>query len=301
MSLDLSICIINHKTPALTQQCVQSIQSTCGGLDIEVFVVNNTPDDAELICALAKSDSRVQVLQNTQPLGFSANQNQMLSLAAGRYLMPLNSDTLIQPGALRELVDFMDAHPHAGICGPRLIFPDGRLQPSCRNFPTPLTHFFEASGLIRFLKGNHAVGKWYYLAGSHDQPRQVDWLTGACLIVRAGAAKQVGFYDADLFPGLYGEDLEWCWRMRQAGWQVLFDPQAVVMHLESQSPLSDRTLLMYRGFYTFCARHYARPQQRGIRLATIMALMPRWLLSFNTQQRQTYAQLMRLPMPSLTR
>lgn len=298
MPLDLSICIINHQTPALTRQCVQSILGTCSDLDIEVFVVNNTPDDAELIDGLATNNPRVHVLQNTQPLGFSANQNQMLSLATGRYLMPLNSDTLIQPGALRELVSFMEAHPHAGICGPRLIFPDGRLQPSCRNFPTPLTHFFEASGLVRFLKDDRAVGKWYYLAGAHDQPREVDWLTGACLIVRAEAARQVGFYDAALFPGLYGEDLEWCWRMRRAGWQVLFDPQALVTHLESRSPLNDRTLLMYRGFYTFCARHYSRSQQRGIRLATIMALLPRWLLSLNKKQRQTYAQLIRLPMPS---
>ncbi|HEY3343130.1 MAG TPA: glycosyltransferase family 2 protein [Anaerolineae bacterium] len=298
MSLDLSICVINHKTPALTQQCVQSILDTCAGLGIEVFVVNNTHDDAEFIAALTRRDQRVQVLQNAQPLGFSANQNQMLSLASGRYLMPLNSDTMIQPGALRELVEFMQAHPNAGLCGPRLVFSDGRLQPSCRNFPTPLTHFLEASGLVRFLKGSRAIGKWYYLAGSHDQPREVDWLTGACLIVRASAARQVGFYNADLFSGLYGEDLEWCWRMRQAGWQVLFDPQAVVVHLESQSPLSDRTLLMYRGFYTFCARYYSRSKQRGIRGATILALLPRWLLALNKEKKQTFAQLMRLPMSS---
>jgi GT2 family glycosyltransferase len=297
MTLDLSVCIINHKTPALTRQCVQSILDTAGELHVEVFVVNNTPDDATTIAALGQNDSRVRVLQNTVPLGFSANQNQMLALANGHYLMPLNSDTRIHPGALQELIHFMQAHPRAGMCGPKLVFSDGRLQPSCRNFPTPLTHFLEASGLIRFLKNNRIIGRWYYLAGLHDRPRSVDWLTGACLIVPAEVIRHVGGYDATLFPGLYGEDMEWCWRIHKAGWEIWFNPDAVVTHLESQSPLNDRTVLMYQGFYTFCAQHYTHGQQRGIRLATFLALIPRWVLATNGSHRRTYATLMQLKMP----
>ena len=174
---------------------------------------------------------------------------------------------------------------------------DGHLQPSGRNFPTPLTHFLEASGLWRLLRGR-VVGRWYTLCHPHDTVLSVDWLSGACLIVRAEALQQVGGYDEQLFPGLYAEDLEWCWRLRQAGWQILFDPQAVVTHLENQSPLDDRSLHMYRGFYAFCARYYSPGRQRGIRLATVAALLPRWLLARQPAARAIYGQLLRLPMPA---
>ena len=298
MPFDLSVCVINHRTPVLTHQCVRSVLANHDGLDIEVYVVNNTPDDAEVIQDLATDYSTVHVLTNDQPLGFSANQNQMFTRASGRYLMSLNSDTLVQPGALAELVHCMDHFPRTGMCGPKLIYPNGRLQPSCRNFPTSITHFIEASGLIRILKSCHFAGRWYFLASPHDHLRRVDWLTGACLIVRTEAAKQVGYYNSEMFPGLYGEDMEWCWRMHAAGWHVMFDPYAVVTHLESQSPLGDRTVAMYRGFYTFCARHYPRSRQALIRLATVLALMPRWFLTRDDERRRTYGKLMRLPMSS---
>lgn len=296
MSPDLSVCIVNHRTPALLQGCLNSIVETAQDVQIEILVVNNTPDTDGSLRSIIKEFPFAQWIQNDRPLGFSANQNQMLRRATGRYLMPLNSDTVVQPGALRELVAFMDKHPRAGIAGPKLIRADGQLQPSCRNFPNPLTHFLEASGLWQLLRGNRIIGRWYYLCSPHTEVCEVDWLTGACLIVRATAAREVGYYNAELFPSLYGEDAEWCWRMRRAGWRIMFDPRAVVMHLESQSPVAERTLMMYQGSYSFCARYYSRPQQWGIRAATVLALLPRWLLARNQQSRATYATLMALPL-----
>ncbi|GIV83544.1 MAG: glycosyl transferase [Candidatus Roseilinea sp.] len=297
-AVDLSICIINHRTPDLLRACLQSIAATAAPLSVETWIVNNTGDDAGAIREMVQAHPNARLIQNERPLGFSANQNQMLERAIGRYLMPLNSDTLVQPGALAELVAFMDQHPDAGIAGPRLVRANGALQPSCRNFPTPLTHFLEAAGLWQALRGNRWIGRRFYLAGPHDTVMSVDWLTGACLIVRAEAARQVGFYNAKMFPGLYGEDLEWCWRMKQAGWQILFDPAATVVHLENQSPLDDRTIHMYRGFYQFCACHYPASQQRRIRLATRLALLPRLWASRNPQVRNIYRQLIALEMPA---
>jgi GT2 family glycosyltransferase len=294
---DLSLGIINHRTPDLLGQCLESVSRTAGDLALEVFVVNNTCDDEAEVRAQVQQLPGGRFIQNTAPLGFAANQNQMLRQAAGCYLVALNSDTVLKPGAIQELRAFMDAHPRAGIAGPRLERANGQLQPSGRTFPNPLTHFLEASGLWRLFSGSRLVGRWYTLCHPHDRVLSVDWLSGACLIVRAQAARQVGYYDADLFPGLYGEDLEWCWRMRQAGWEVLFDPKAVVTHLENQSPLDDRLLQMYRGFYAFCGRYYS-PFQRGcIRAATIAGLLPKWLLAGAPQTRALYQQIMRLPMP----
>ncbi len=297
MPPELSLCIVNHRTPDLLSQCLDSIRRTLPDCALEVFVVNNTADDAARVRTLVDRVPGGRFIQNAVPQGFAANQNQMLRQAAGCYLVPLNSDTVLKPGALQELRAFMDVHPRAGIAGPRLERSDGQLQPSGRNFPNPLTHFLEASGLWRLLRGRRLVGRWYTLCHPHDEVLSVDWLSGACLIVRAEAARQVGFYDAALFPGLYGEDMDWCWRMRQASWQVLFDPNAVVMHLENQSPLDDRSLQMYRGFYTFCSQHYS-PLQRGcIRAATLAGLLPRWLLAGQPSARARYGQLMRLPIP----
>jgi len=294
MPPDLGLCIVNHRTPGLLGQCLESIGRTAGGLALEVWVVNNTRDDEAEIQARVQALPGGRFIQNPAPLGFAANQNQMLRQAGGRYLVPLNSDTILQSGALQELAAFMDAHPRAGLAGPRLVRADGQLQPSARNFPSPLTHFLEASGLWRLLRGRW-VGRWYTLCHPHDEVLSVDWLSGACLIARPEAARQVGFYDDKLFPGLYGEDLEWCWRMRQAGWQVWFDPQAVVTHLENQSPLDDRSLQMYRGFYAFCAKYYSPLRRQGIRAATLAALLPRWLLAGGPGPRARYAALMRLP------
>jgi GT2 family glycosyltransferase len=123
----------------------------------------------------------------------------------------------------------------------------------------------------------------------------VDWLTGACLLVRAEVYAQTGGFDAEHFGGMYGEDIDWCRRIRAKGWQIWFDPAAIVVHAESASPLADRTVQMYRGFYRYCARHLSRGEQFGIRAATTLALAPRLLLTGNPQKRAVYRQIMALP------
>lgn len=295
MTVVLSVCIANHQTPDLTEQCVESIAHTRGDLSVEVLVINNTEADAARLARLPTCYPFVQLWNNQKSLGFGANINRLFAQATGQYLMPLNSDTIVQPGALQELVRFMDAHPDVGIAGPRLVYPDSRLQPSCRNFPTPLSHFLEASGLWQLLRNSWWIGQVYPLCSPHTKVVEVDWLTGACLIVRAAAVRQVGAYAEDLFP-FYAEDLEWCWRMKKAGWRVMFDPHAVVVHLESQSPLPERTRQMYCGLYRFFALHYPAGRRRAIRWATVLALAPRWLLAHSAEQRRVYSELMRLPM-----
>jgi hypothetical protein len=295
---DLSICIVNHRTPELLRACLASIESTATDLAVEVLVVNNTPDDDGAIAALQAEFPNVQWRQNDRPLGFAANQNQLMQQARGRYVLPLNSDTVVTPLALRTLVQFMDQHPTVGLAGPRLVRPSGELQASCRNFPNALTHFLEASGLWRLLKNQRVIGRHYYLCSPHDAVTAVDWLTGACFIVRAAAAQQVGYFDSELFPIMYGEDLEWCWRLKHAGWQIMFVPEAVIVHLENQSPIDDRAVRLYEGFYTFCARYYSRGKQRRIRAATVLALWPRYLLARNADRRAVYARLLALRMPA---
>lgn len=291
---DLSICIANHRTPELTLACLRSLAAHSQGLQVEVLLANNTPDDEERLAAAVAELPGGQFVQNAQPLSFAANQNLLMRRASGRWLLALNSDTLATPGALAELLRFAEARPRCGVVGPRLLHPDGSLQPSCRNFPTPLTHFLEASGLWQLLRNRRAIGRHYFLCSPHDEPLAVDWLTGACMLVRSEVFAQTGGFDVAHFSGMYGEDIDWCRRIRAAGSEIWFDPAAVIVHVESASPLDGRAVQMFRGFYRYCALHLSPLQRAGIRAATALALAPRWLLARNAQQRAVYGEILRL-------
>ncbi len=188
MSVDLSICIVNHRTPELTRACLLSIANARGNLALEVFLVNNTADT----CPVVDIALPITFIQNEKPLGFAANQNQMIQMSAGRYVMSLNSDTIVHPGAIKALVQFMDQHPRCGIAGPRLEYADGKLQPSGLTFPNFFTQLLEASGRWQHFKGSRVVGRHQKLCDPHDRDMQVDWLYGACLIVRQEVLEQVG-------------------------------------------------------------------------------------------------------------
>lgn len=292
---ELSICIINHRTPALTRQCLQSIADTAGELAIEVMVVNNTADACDVTNIRRPDGAPLEVafLQNAAPLGFSANQNQMLRRANGRYLMPLNSDTIVNPGALRELIRFMDAHPKCGVAGPKLVRRDGALQPSGRNYPDAINGFLEASSLWQLFRASRLVGRWYYLCHPHDEMLSVDWLSGACLITRHEVIRGVGPYDEVRFSGMYGEDLEWCWRIKRAGWEVWCNPSAVVIHLENQSPMSDRVYALYRGLFRFVGANYSPLGRCTLKAGVLGGLALRWLFA-DRYNRERYRRLIAL-------
>lgn len=291
---DLSICIVNHDTAELTRACLRSIFATAGGLALEVFVVNNTPDADGAFGVLMREFPSVRAIQNAAPLGFAANQNQMLCRASGRYLMPLNSDTVIYPDALQTLVAFMDAHPPVGLAGPKLVYADGRLQPSCRDFPALLPAFMEVTGLWRCFKGNRWMARYVALCDPHTGVTEPDWLSGACYIVRREVYERVGGYDADLFPVMYGEDVEWCWRIRRAGWRIAFVPQAVVTHLESQSAAPDRLYTMYESSIKFMGRWCSPARSFGVRMVASAGVLLRWLRARDGHERATYRRVLRL-------
>lgn len=291
---DLSICIVNHRTPELLRACLRAIFATAGDLPIEVLALNNTPDDDGAFAAAMADFPAAQRFQNDAPRGFAPNQNTLLRRAGGRYLMPLNSDTEVHTGALRELVHFMDANPGVGLAGPKLVYADGRLQPSCRSFPGLAPTVLEVTGLWRLFRGNAWVGRRVLLCNPHTRVVDADWLTGACYIVRRAAAEQVGLYDDALFTTMYGEDVEWCWRMRQAGWRVTFVPAAVVTHLESRSESPDRLFAMYEGSVKFMNK--SLPPARGALYRWIAAagVIARWLSSPDSATRSSYRRVLRL-------
>jgi N-acetylglucosaminyl-diphospho-decaprenol L-rhamnosyltransferase len=233
---ELSISVVSYRTPALLERCLRALCAERSDVPMQVTVVDNASGDgsAELVAARFPW---VRLMRNDRNIGFGAAHNQALRLAAGTYYLVLNSDTQPRPGALRSLVDFMDGHPSVAVAGPKLRYYDGSVQPSRRRFPTVATLFLESTQLQRFWPDNGALRRYYVAERSDDEFQEVDWLTGACLCLRARAVAEVGLFDERFF--MYSEELDLCRRFRAAGWQVAYVPTAEVAHLEGGSSRLD--------------------------------------------------------------
>jgi GT2 family glycosyltransferase len=236
--VDLAVSIVSYRTPDLLASCLTAVEQQRADLDLDVSVVDNASGDgsADLV---AERFAWAQLVRNARNVGFGAAHNQTLRQAAtrARHLLVLNADAAPAPGSLRRLVEFLDAHADVGVVGPRLRYPDGRTQPSRRRFPSPLTLFLESTQAQRFWPDNSVLRRFYVADRPDDQTQDVDWLVGACLCVRAEAARQVGLFDERFF--LYSEELDWCRRFHAAGWRVVYYPAAEVVHLEGASTRLD--------------------------------------------------------------
>lgn len=245
--VDLSVIIVSYNTCRLLRECLQSVYVHSGPIDFEVYVVDNNSQDgsADMV---AEAFPQVKLIRNLNNRGFAAANNQALEVADGRYLMLLNSDTLVRPGAFEQLVAFMDAHRQAGYCGPKLLNGDGSHQPSARRFPTPLTSAYAMLGMDRRRPNSrHTLNDPVHL--DTRAPVQADWLSGACLVVRREAMQQVGLMDDGYF--LYFEENDWCLRMYGKGWQGWYIPNAEVIHLGGQSVGQDKKNAPFSGDHPF--------------------------------------------------
>ncbi len=254
--MDLTVSIVNHNGRQFLEKCIGSVFAAAGGMECEVFVVDNCSEDgsAEFV---RKEFPRVTLMENESRAGFAANHNRVLRRAAGEFVLLLNNDTEVKPGALEALVRFMRDNPGAGLAGPRLLNPDGTLQQSCFRTPTPGVLFFDAFFISSILPGNRVTGG--YKKWAHDSMREVPSLSGACLIARAEAVRRVGPLDEDFF--MYFEDHDWCARFRAAGWKVCFVPQAEVLHYGggSEGELGhDRFDRFYSSMDRYYEKHFGR-------------------------------------------
>jgi N-acetylglucosaminyl-diphospho-decaprenol L-rhamnosyltransferase len=236
--MDLAVSIVSYRTPDLLATCLTAVEHHRVDLRCEVTVVDNASGDgsADLV---AQRFPWVHLVRNARNVGYGAAHNQTLreAVSRARHLLVLNADAAPTRGALRRLVEFLDAHPDVAVVGPRLRYPDGRTQPSRRRFPSALTLFLESTQAQRFWPDNAALRRYYLADRTDDETQDVDWLVGACLCVRAEAARRVGLFDERFF--LYSEELDWCRRFRAAGWRVVYYPEAEVVHLEGASTRLD--------------------------------------------------------------
>jgi hypothetical protein len=228
---DLSIIIVSWNTELLLAGCLASVASNVSQLaayKVEVVVVDNASTDSTL-SMLRQQYSWVRVIASEQNLGFAGANNRGIEQSSGNYIMLLNPDTILLDGALAALLEFMSEHLEVGAVGSRLLNPDHTLQMSCYPFPTLFREFWRLLHLdILYPLALYPVAKW-----AIDLPREVDVLQGAALIVRRDIVEAIGLLDEDYF--MYTEEVDWCRRIKGAGWRNYWLPASQVIHFGGQS------------------------------------------------------------------
>jgi GT2 family glycosyltransferase len=255
--LDLSIIIVNWNTRDLLYRCIQDIYHYAGGLQYEILVVDNASSD-DSVAMVQREFPQVKVIQNRENGGFSKANNIGIRQAQGRYYLLLNTDAFVHPGALETMVRFMDDHPEAGAGGCRLYYEDGSLQRSCTSFPTLATELWQALWLDRLLPRSQVFGKYWMSYWDFNDIRAVDSIMGAFMVLRREAIDEVGLLDEGYF--MYSEEVDLCYRLKKAGWTVLFTPQAKATHIwggTSKRVQKETTFLrLYESRIRFFRKHY---------------------------------------------
>ena len=222
----VSIIILTWNSEQHIGACLASLDRGLSEFPCEVIVIDNGSQDQT--CAVIREvRPDAQLLSNPENRGVAPARNQGIRLARGEYVLILDDDTVAQPGALDVLIRYMEDRPEAGLCGPRLTDADGKLQLSCRRYPTLVDKL--ARRLPSFL-GREIARKAEMADWDHRTIREVDYVIGACQVIRRRALQEVGLLDERIFYG--PEDVDICLRLQQAGWRVVYNPDAVVVHEE---------------------------------------------------------------------
>jgi N-acetylglucosaminyl-diphospho-decaprenol L-rhamnosyltransferase len=251
---DLSVSIVNTNSRELLLACLETLRGTAA----EIVVLDNASEDASAD-AVRERFPAARVLTQDFRAGFGANHNTVIRATEGRYVYVLNEDTTADDWGFERIVAYLDAHPRVAALGPRLTYPDGRLQDSAWRFPTPLV---STLGLL-------TVGKLGVKQSRGEAPHAVDWVMGAALVLRREALHEVGLFDEEFF--LYSEEVDLQFRLRQAGWDVHYFPSATVVHHESQfsADIPERRINeMWRSRHRYWRKHHSGAGARVAALAT---------------------------------
>lgn len=229
----LSIIIVSYNVEELLVKCLRSIEKYSKGIAKEVFVVDNNSSD-NTVFRIRKDFPKVLLIANKKNLGFSKANNQALRRAKGNYLLVLNPDTELKPDTLSTMIDFMQKNKDVAVSTCRVELADGSLDRDCRrHFPTPWRSFCHFTSLSKIFPKSKIFDGYYMGYLSDTVEHEIDACAGAFMMVRASAAKKVGYFDEDFF--FYGEDLDWCFRFKEAGYRIIYTPNTKIIHYKGVS------------------------------------------------------------------
>ncbi|MBT9170697.1 MAG: N-acetylglucosaminyl-diphospho-decaprenol L-rhamnosyltransferase [Actinobacteria bacterium] len=269
----LDVIIVSYNVAHLLEDCLGSLLSE-KGVDVVITVVDNNSCDGT-VAMVREKFPQVNLVASRKNLGFSAANNLALKGSRSKYALLLNPDTKVLPGAIKKMVDYMEANGEVGALGPKLLNPDGSLQYSARTFPSLTTQFLESTYLFRVFPQSRFFGQHFMTYWDHGQEKKVDWVSGAALMVRGEAIEKTGLLDEGFF--MYSEEVDWCYRIKRAGYEVVYFPQAEIIHYDARSSEDEarRLEMVLSGRYRFFARHYPSWQGLFLRLLVLGGLVIR--------------------------
>ena len=253
--MDLSIVIVKYQTFELTKNTINSVLEYVYPFSYEILVVDNASGDDSLAKLQDYFKDKVKFIASAENNGFAAGNNQALRIAKGKYVLLLNSDTIVWEKTLESIYDYMENHTDVGASGCRVLLENGELDKACkRSFPNVKNSFFRLFHIPTKSKDND-----YNLDNLPDgEIYEIDCLTGAFMFIRADALKQIGFLDETFF--MYGEDIDLCYRIKQAGWKIVYYGKSKITHFKGASSKKQKSKLIYefyRAMYIYYKKHHA--------------------------------------------
>jgi len=255
--IDLSVIIVNYNVKDLLRKCLQSVFDFQKDLSFEVMVIDNDSEDRST-SMVRGTFPHARLFENKRNLGFSAACNQGIRKSRGQYILLLNPDTEFTSGGIGKMIEFMDAHPQVGICGPQMIDPQGKIHFSCRSFPSYLTAISSGQSILNRLFPHNPLSRKYLLKDQNrSQKKEVDWVSGSCLLTKREVVERIGLLDELFF--MYVEDVDFCYRTKKAGFLIYYFPEVMIIHHIGKST-EKRKLLMkvehHRSMYHFYRKHH---------------------------------------------
>lgn len=277
--MDLSIIIVNYCTYDLTKQTIKSLIDREHPFKYEIYLVDNASPDGsfqKLQQDFRKqiSDGLIKLIASSENLGFSNANNLALQESKAKYVLILNSDTLVRNDCLAKCINYMEKDVSIGALGCKVLLPDGSLDKACRrSFPTFSVSFYRMTGLSRLFPKSRRFGQYNLTYLDEDQTYPVDCLTGAFMLVRSQAMHSVGLLDEDFF--MYGEDVDWCYRIKAGNWKILYYSDAEIVHFKGSSSTKNKvklTIEFYKSMYIFYNKHYKSQYPWIITIVTYLGI-----------------------------
>lgn len=253
--MDLSVVIVNYRTFELTKNTINSIFEYDYPFTVEVIVVDNASGDDSLSRLQDYFGDRVKFIASAENNGFAAGNNQALRIAKGKYVLLLNSDTIVWKDTLKNIYGYMENQPDVGACGCRVLLENGELDKACkRSFPNVKNSFFR----LFHIPTNSENDNYNLDNLPDDEIYEIDCLTGAFMFIRGEALDEVGFLDETFF--MYGEDIDLCYRIKHSGWKIIYYGESMITHLKGASSKKQKSKLIYefyRAMYIYYKKHHA--------------------------------------------
>ncbi len=255
---DLSIIIVNYNVKEFLQNLLDSILKSSPQITKQIIVVDNASDDGS-VEMLREKFPGICLIENKKNVGFGAANNQALEISNGKFILLLNPDTIVQEDTFSILINFFNSHPEAGLVGCKVLNPDGTLQLACRRgFPGPWTSFTKVTGLSKLFPNSKLFARYNLTYLDENQTYEVDAISGAFMLLKREVYEKVGGFDPQFF--MYGEDLDLCYRIQQAGFKVYYVPDTQIIHYKGESTKRskmDETKVFYDAMHLFVRKHFS--------------------------------------------